>query len=113
MDVAKFQGLMKIKLNVHTDWESWLAKLLEVSQDYALVLPLWHLAYERLYAEHKNLTTRQPTALHHRAAPGATQSTVHTQEHCALAKHCEIQVKTALARNMPWYSTMPCQRCYR
>ena len=47
MNVAKFQGLMKIKLNVHADWECWLAKLLEVSQDYALILPLWHLAYEK------------------------------------------------------------------
>ena len=28
MDVAKFQGLMKIKLNVHGNWERWLAKLL-------------------------------------------------------------------------------------
>ena len=44
---------MKIKLNVHADWERWLSKLLEVSQDYALVLPLWHFAYERLYSEHK------------------------------------------------------------
>ena len=53
MDVSKFQSLMKIKLNVHADWERWLTKLLEVSQDYAPVLPLWHFAYERLYSEHK------------------------------------------------------------
>ena len=53
MDVAKFQSLMKIKLNLHANWERWLARRLEVSQDYALVLPLWHLAYEKLYAEHK------------------------------------------------------------
>ena len=38
MDVSEFQR-MKIKLNVHADWERWLRKLLEVSQDYALVLP--------------------------------------------------------------------------
>ena len=60
-DVAEFQGLMKIKLNVHADWERWLAKLLEISQGCALVLPLWHPAYERLYecAEH----TIRPPAL--------------------------------------------------
>ena len=40
MDVAKFQSLMKIKLNAHADWERWLAKRLEVSQDCALVLAL-------------------------------------------------------------------------
>ena len=53
MDVHKFQNLMKINHNVHADWERWLDKLLEVSQDYALVLPLWHFAYKRLYSEHK------------------------------------------------------------
>ena len=40
MDVDKFQSLMKIKLNAHADWERWLAKRLEVSQDCALVLAL-------------------------------------------------------------------------
>ena len=54
MDVAKFQGLMKIKLNVHADWGRWLTKLLEMSQDYALVLPLWHFAYERLYSDERD-----------------------------------------------------------
>ena len=53
MDVVKFQGLMKIKLNVHSDWDRWLTKLLEVSQDYALVLPLWHFADKRLHSDHK------------------------------------------------------------
>ena len=55
MDVAKFQGLMKMKLNVHSDWDRWLSKLLDVSQDYAssLVLSLWIFAYERLYSDHK------------------------------------------------------------
>ena len=53
MDLAKFQGLMKMKLNVHSDWGRWLSKLLEVSQGYALVLPLWIFAHERLYSDHK------------------------------------------------------------
>ena len=53
MDIAKLQGLMKMKLNVHSDWDRWLPKLLEVSQDYALVLPLWIFAYERLCSDHK------------------------------------------------------------
>ena len=41
MDVPKFQGLMKVKFNIHSDWNCWLSKLLEVTQAYALVLPLW------------------------------------------------------------------------
>ena len=53
MDVAKFQGLTKVRPNVHIDWDCWLSKLLEVFQDYALVLPLWIFAYERLYSDHK------------------------------------------------------------
>ena len=53
MDVSKFLNLMKIKLNVHADWEKWLSKRLEVTQDYVLVLPLWRLAYKRLFSEHK------------------------------------------------------------
>ena len=53
MDVFEFQGLMKMKLNVYADWDRWLTKMLEVSQDCALVLPLWHFAYERLYSDHK------------------------------------------------------------
>ena len=40
MDVPKFQGLIKMKLNMHSDWNCWLLKLLKVTQDYALVLPL-------------------------------------------------------------------------
>ena len=42
-----------MKLNVHSDWDRWLSKLLEVTQDYALVLPLWIFAYERLFSDHK------------------------------------------------------------
>ena len=42
-----------MKLNVHSDWDRWLSKLLEMSQDYAQVLPLWIFAYERLHSEHK------------------------------------------------------------
>ena len=53
MDVSKFQGLMKMKLNVHSDWDRWLPKLLKVTQDYALVLPLWIFTYERLFSGHK------------------------------------------------------------
>ena len=53
IDVAKFQGLMKIKLNVHANWDCWLTKLIEVPQDCALMLPLWHFVYERLYSDHK------------------------------------------------------------
>ena len=56
MDVAKFQGLMKMKLNVHSDWDRWLSELPEVSQDYALALPLWIFTYERLYSDHKICT---------------------------------------------------------
>ena len=41
MDMSKFHTLVKIKLSTHADWEKWLSKLLEVTQDYALVLPLW------------------------------------------------------------------------
>ena len=53
MDVTKFQGLMKMKLNVHSHWDRWLSKLLEVSQDYALVLLVCIFAYERLFSDHK------------------------------------------------------------
>ena len=27
LDVSKFQGLMKVKLNIHSDWNRWLSKL--------------------------------------------------------------------------------------
>ena len=42
-----------MKLNVHSNWDRWLSKLLEVTQDYAPVLPLWIFAYERLISDHK------------------------------------------------------------
>ena len=44
---------MKMKLNIHSDWKCWLAKLLEVTQDYAPVLPLWIFSYKRLFSDHK------------------------------------------------------------
>ena len=53
MDVSKFLGLMKTKLNVHSNWNRWLSKLLEVTQDHALVLPLWIFSYERLIPDHR------------------------------------------------------------
>ena len=37
MDVSKFYTLMKIKLSTHADWDRWLSRLLEVTQDCALV----------------------------------------------------------------------------
>ena len=53
MDVCKFQTLIKLKLNNHSDWDKWLARLLEVTQDYALVPPLWIYSYKCLFSEHK------------------------------------------------------------
>ena len=52
MDVSKFQGLMKVKLNIHSDWNRWSPKLL------ALILPLWIFSYERLFSDH---TIRPPS----------------------------------------------------
>ena len=44
---------MKLKLNNHSDWDKWLARLLKVTQDYALMLPLWIYGYKCLFSEHK------------------------------------------------------------
>ena len=44
---------MKMKLNVHSDWDRWLSKLLKVTQDYAPMPPLRIFAYERLLSDHK------------------------------------------------------------
>ena len=43
---------MKIRLFTHSDWDQWLGKLLKVTQDYAMVQPLWIFGFEFLYPEH-------------------------------------------------------------
>ena len=49
MDVKKFKELTKFTLATHADWAKWNKGLFEMSQDYARIPALWHVAYERLW----------------------------------------------------------------
>ena len=53
MDACEFQTSMNIELDDHSDWETRLTGLLEVTQDYELVAPLWAYTHKRLFSEHQ------------------------------------------------------------